>query len=137
MGVGTMIRRRLVLVLLGFIALWPAVTLALQARWDVDPWKLMGFGMYATPARRLEDFTLVVEVRRGERWEQVELASEEGTRFLARRRTWGRLASPEPMLRRLLEASGANAASAELQFTRLNPRTARVTVERERVSVSR
>ena len=30
-------------------ALWPCVQLALVARWDVSPWKLAGWGMYATP----------------------------------------------------------------------------------------
>ena len=42
-----MTRRRLATALLAFVAIWPAVTLWLQARWSVDPWKLMSFGMYA------------------------------------------------------------------------------------------
>ena len=37
--------RKLATALLVFVALWPLVTLWLHARYDVDPWKLMSFGM--------------------------------------------------------------------------------------------
>jgi hypothetical protein len=30
-------------------AVWPAVHIALVQVWDVNPWKLMGWGMYAAP----------------------------------------------------------------------------------------
>lgn len=44
-----MTKRRAVTALLAAIALWPLVQLALVARYDVSPWKLAGWGMYATP----------------------------------------------------------------------------------------
>jgi hypothetical protein len=45
-------RRRLVKALVVAVAVWPVVTLVLEAAFRVDPWKLMSFGMYSVPPRR-------------------------------------------------------------------------------------
>ena len=42
----------LVVVGLGVLTLWPLVHMVLCARYDVSPWKLAGWGMYATPRPR-------------------------------------------------------------------------------------
>jgi hypothetical protein len=42
-------KQRVVHAALVAVVLWPCVQLALVARWDVSPWKLAGWGMYATP----------------------------------------------------------------------------------------
>jgi len=51
-------RRRLVKALVIAVAVWPLVTLGLQAAFRVDPWKLMSFGMYSVPPRRAPDSML-------------------------------------------------------------------------------
>jgi len=46
------VKRRLALALLAFVAAWPLVHRALVARFELDPWKHAGFAMYAAPSRR-------------------------------------------------------------------------------------
>jgi hypothetical protein len=43
------LRRRLVVALLVLLTVWPVVHLWLAFRFQVSPWKLCGWGMYATP----------------------------------------------------------------------------------------
>ncbi len=123
-----MSRRRVASALLAFVALWPFVTLWLQARWDVDPWKLMSFGMYAAPGRRPADVRLAMTVQRGEAWEPVAEAEvpAEAAAFLEWRRTLGRLASPAALGRALLARAGATRARIEVRELRLDAKTARV-----------
>lgn len=89
-----MIRRALLV----FVAVWPAVTLGLQRWWDVDPWKLMSFGMYATPPRRPAELIVRAEVLRNGVWVPVALDAEA---FARDRQALGELASVEPLLRQL------------------------------------
>ncbi len=87
------------------VGLWPIAHYVLVTRLDVNPWKLYGFAMYCTPH--------VVEVelygRQGERIRRIESRTlppeiREGYRaFLLRRWVLGRLHSPEPVARSLLE----------------------------------
>ena len=132
-----MIRRRAALALLVFVALWPVATLVLQAQWGVDPWKLMSFGMYAAPARRLDDLQLSLSVKRGGGWQPLAQAAvaEESARFLRWRRTLGRLASPERLARAMLAATKAEEARVEVQWIRLDATTARVVLDRELLEV--
>ncbi len=51
-------RRQFARGLVGFVAVWPLVTLVLQFTFHVDPWKLMSFGMYSVPPRRPPGLTL-------------------------------------------------------------------------------
>lgn len=121
-------RRRAALALLVFVALWPFVTLWLQASWDVDPWKLMSFGMYTAPGRRLADVQLTMSVLRGDAWEPVaetELAAEVAS-FRKWRRTLGRLAAPTALGRALLARSGVTRARIEVRELRLDAKAARV-----------
>lgn len=125
--------------LLIFIALWPVVTLVLQARWSVDPWKLMGFGMYAAPARRLDDVQLSLSVRRGGTWQAIEatVVADEAARFILWRRSLGQLVSAEALARAMLEATQAEEARVEVQLLRLDARTARVVFDRELLQLAR
>jgi hypothetical protein len=59
------------------------VALLLQLAHDVDPWKLMSFGMYAVPARRPEAIDVAPP--------PADVAA-----FQRARATWGRLAAPPP-----------------------------------------
>jgi hypothetical protein len=43
-------RMKLVVAVLVWITLWPLAQIALVAAYDVDAWKLGGWGMYATPS---------------------------------------------------------------------------------------
>ena len=125
-------RRRAAIALLMFVAGWPAVTLVLQSRWDVDPWKLMSFGMYAAPARRVDDTRLTLEVRCGGRWEQTSLDAE-AAHFLRWRRTLGALISTD-RLAQALAASRPECDGTRITIRRfvLDPKTARVRVDDER-----
>ncbi len=49
---------RLARVLMGMIVIWPAAALVLHRAFDVDPWRLFSFAMYATPPRMGESFGL-------------------------------------------------------------------------------
>ncbi|MCW5889979.1 MAG: hypothetical protein KIT14_05445 [bacterium] len=42
-------KTRVVHAALALLSLWPLAQMGLVARWDVSPWKLAGWGMYATP----------------------------------------------------------------------------------------
>jgi hypothetical protein len=42
-------KERLVAGVVLALALWPAVHLFLVARFEIDPWELMGWGMYSVP----------------------------------------------------------------------------------------
>jgi hypothetical protein len=133
------VNRRAAFGLLAFVALWPAVTLVLQARWSVDPWKLMGFGMYAAPARRLEDVQLFLSVRRGDGWQPIEasVVAEESARFIRWRRSLGRLISADDLARAMLTATKADEARAEVRVRRLDATTARVVFDREVLTLGR
>jgi hypothetical protein len=120
------VRRRVARALLVFVALWPCVTLWLQARFDVDPWKLMSFGMYAAPARRPFDLTLLVSVERDGRWEAAAEPPEAGAAYRRWRRTLGRLASHEALGRAVLAQTGAARARIEVRELRLDAETGRV-----------
>ena len=91
-------KRRLVFAVLGALSLWPVAHHALVASFDMDPWRLLGFSMYATPKRQMK----VLSVEMG--WppevpaEQRALAPEQRTAFDRRlrdlrngRKTLGRL----------------------------------------------
>jgi hypothetical protein len=123
--------------LLGFVALWPVATLVLQLGWSVDPWKLMGFGMYAAPGRRLEDVQLALSVKRDGAWQPLDQTAveEESARFIRSRRTFGRLASPDELGLAMRAATKAESARVEVRWVRLDARTARVVLEREVVEL--
>jgi hypothetical protein len=93
-------------VALALVFVWPLVQMALVRIYDVNPWKLAGWGMYSTPelvpevsiACRTPD-----EVGRYELGTvQPEWAGELDA-FILRRRGLGRLARPDTLGRKLLE----------------------------------
>lgn len=118
-------RRRVARGLLVFVAVWPCVTLWLQARFEVDPWKLMSFGMYAAPGRRPSDLELSLSVEREGRWEPV-AEPPEAVPYRKWRLTLGRLASHRDLGRALLARSGASRARLEVRELRLDTGTGRV-----------
>lgn len=128
-------KRRIVVAFLVAFALWPAVHRALVAGYDVNPWKLAGWAMYARPhfpsrlALRLVEDGRERPVPALDEWEQL-LAAE----FLERRYSVGRLASPdalvEKLLSRLPEADGV-VVEVRTRFFELGSATIRLRVEQE------
>lgn len=86
--------------------LWPLVQLGLVARYDLNPWKLAGWGMYAAPRLRAS-----LDVRgRGRGTSAAEPVGPvsrrvivEADRFLQRWRWLRRLAPPDRLGRLVLE----------------------------------
>ena len=86
--------------------LWPLVHIGLVKRYDVNPWKLAGWGMYSAP--QLPSYMRIVcltpdEVGRYE-LSSVRPALEPAfERFLLMRRDLGRLVEPDAFARALLD----------------------------------
>jgi hypothetical protein len=115
------------------VLVWPLVHLVLVARYEVDPWELFGWAMYAQPAARVQ---VRVDVERdGVRSPLRAMgATRQAIRDYARRRTaLGRLAPPDALAQSVLESrSEAEAVWIVLRRIELDRRTAHlVGVERE------
>lgn len=128
-------KRRLVIAFLIAFAVWPAVHRVLVATWDVNPWKLAGWAMYARPhfPSRLAVYLLEDGEQRPvpglDDWEQV-LAAD----YLDRRYSVGRLASPRALAEHLLARNGAAdgvVVEVRTPFFDLPSATIRQRVERE------
>lgn len=120
-------KRRVVIAFLALFAAWPAAHRALVAAFDVNPWKLGGWAMYARPHFPPELRMYVLrgdaerEIARLTPWEQT-LAGE----LVERRYTIGSLASPDPLARALLERTRGDGVAIELRTRFLDPATARI-----------
>ncbi len=123
-----MLRRRATVTLMVLVALWPVVPLVLQSLWQVDPWKLMAFGMYAVPARRLSDYSVKVAAKQNGRWHAVDAAScqRELDDFLKWHRTFGALVGPERLAEALRVRMHAEVVEVEVARPVLNPATAHI-----------
>ena len=100
-------KTRIVVAGLAALTLWPPVQVAICARWDASPWKLAGWGMYATPRPR----TIGMEVYGGDGGGALEQLTApapalrvEAAAFLERWRWLGGLAHPDAFARLVLEA---------------------------------
>ncbi len=129
-------RRNAVIGVLLFVALWPLAHRAAVARWEIDPWKLSGFAMYATPSLPV----LVAAMGSGPSGSQAvdEAALPAWTRqrldrFRAERLALGRLRDPADVGRALLIAR-PDLASVDVLIQRslLDPRTALIATSVER-----
>ena len=96
-------KRRLVVAFVVAFAIWPALQRVLVQVYDVNPWKMAGWAMYAWPhlppriELRLVEGGREVPVAELDAWEQT-LAAE----FIERRDSVGRLASPDSLAAELL-----------------------------------
>lgn len=120
--------RRLSRALWCVLAGWPGVTLVLQHVYDVDPWKLMSFGMYATPPRRPGDLEVRLSVRRAEGWSEVPATAlaAEVERFRQSKQALGTLAAPHAILSRLIALPDVLEARVQWRAPRLDRRTSQV-----------
>ena len=84
------------------VTLWPLVHIALQARFDLSPWKLAGWGMYSAPRFGLIGMEIFGRVPGSGAWEQLVDPSPElqgiATAFLERHRWLRRLAPAGDLL---------------------------------------
>jgi hypothetical protein len=100
-GSGTLARRSLLLLLVA-AAIWPLIHHMLVLRYDVDPWELFGWSMYAVPAARV---AVAIDLERGDEVEPLRPLGELFARvrvFARRRSALGALASSESLARELL-----------------------------------
>jgi len=126
-------RRALELFLVAF-AIWPLIHFGLVERYEVSPWKLAGWAMYAAPTTQVG--VAVFAVRPGRKPERLAEAAlpapvaAEMARFVDRRRTLGRLASPDSIGRELFARRSDLAWTVVAVETRLLDRDS-ATIERE------
>ncbi|MGH0030210.1 MAG: hypothetical protein ACQGVC_10495 [Myxococcota bacterium] len=96
-------KRNAVVAFLVAFAIWPAVHRVLVATWDVNPWKLAGWAMYARPHF---PGRLVLRLNEGGQERLLrELSPREqalAADFVERRYSAGRLASPDALAEALL-----------------------------------
>ena len=112
------------------VTVWPAVHIALVRIYDVNPWKLAGWGMYSAPQLpvRVEITALTPDEIGRYELRSVQPAFEpELERFLVGRRNLGRLVEPDALARALLEHYPAiDGVEIRVVRTILNTATARI-----------
>jgi len=129
-------RRRLVIAILVLAALWPLAHRVTVLRFDLNPWKLAGFAMYATPAppvlvallypvpggfRSLDRHTLSPSLKR-----QLEI-------FEMERHALGTLRRPDDLGHAVLrERRELSSLIIMVQRMKLDPDTARMTSRHDR-----
>lgn len=125
-------KKRTARILLMFFMVWPLVQFGLTRATDLNPWKLMGMGMYTIPEYRLRGRFL--GIRQGE-LESLPVADRpelgaELNRWVRRRWALGGLTRPDALADRLLtEFPGLDGVQISLERNQINLRTG--IVERE------
>jgi len=130
-------KKRLVLVLLGIVLLWPLVHRALVAEYGLNPWKFFGFAMYCVPVVEPQ-VRLFVDY--GERVEPLDASSPDFARlrlemasFVHQRDLWGRVAEPDRVAAVVFELlTSAKAVEVEVIDPFFDTSSARIEVERLR-----
>jgi len=135
------VKRRAAAALLVFAALWPFAQRVLVARYGIDPWKLAGFAMYATPSLPVLVALFVPEDGRLALVDETALdpaLRAQLDRFRAERLALGRLREPEDLARALLAARPAETGVViSVQRTDLDRHTARIRSQNELFSYDR
>jgi hypothetical protein len=130
-------RRRAVAGVLVALAAWPVFHGALVARYEVDPWKLFGWAMYAVPPIVETDVSVFEKLAPG--WRPLHpgrLDEDERAAlslFLARHRALGVLAKPEAFARAYLSRRPeVSALALEVALTTLDRESARLALRPRR-----
>lgn len=128
-------KTRLVVAALALLTAWPPVHVAICARWDASPWKMAGWGMYATPRPRTIGMEVFGRAADGT-FQQLTSPSPalraEATAFLERWRWLGGLAHPDAFARLVLGARPAwTQLRIELYRSHLDPATGMVELRRD------
>jgi hypothetical protein len=130
------VKRNAVAALLAWVALWPLAQRALVARFEIDPWKLGGFAMYAAPTLPVLVGIFAPEAGRLALLDEATLPAEARARldrFRVERVALGRLREPRDAARAILAARPElHGVVLVVQRTTLDPRTARTRTSSER-----
>lgn len=130
-----MVKRNAALALLAFVALWPLAHRGLVARTGMDPWKLGGFAMYASPTFPVLVGVFVPQEGSLALLEESSLPAEARAvleRFRTQRAALGRLREPTDVARAVLAVrSEIPAVTIVVQRTALDPRSARTVTSRQ------
>jgi nitrate reductase NapE component len=126
------VKRRCVAFLLLLFGLWPLCQHALVRVYGVDPWKLFGWAMYCVPGAMKTLRVVLIDAEGGTQGLDFRAYTPEEQRlvdrFRSHRQALGRLASPEPLARGMLElhpeAAGVFLPVLSLE---LEPESARLT----------
>ena len=118
------------------LTIWPLAHVAICARWDASPWKLAGWGMYATPRPRTIGMEVYGRGTGGDAFEQLTAPTPplraEATAFLERWRWLGGLAHPDAFARLIFEARPDwNRLRIELYRSHLDAATGMVSLRRD------
>lgn len=104
--VETTTKRRLALVVLALLLLWPPVHYALSRAYHLDHWRFSGFAMYTRPTDQpLLEFADTLADRPLDPARLRSALGHDVTRidaFVARRKLWGELARPDALARLIL-----------------------------------
>jgi len=102
---GTDTRKLVVYAALAVLTLWPPVHMMLVKHYQMSPWKLAGWGMYAEPRFGTLGMEVYTRDDGSDRFEQLVAPAPalraDATRFLERRRWLRGLASPDRFARRI------------------------------------
>jgi len=123
------------------LTVWPAVHIALVKRYDVNPWKLAGWGMYSAPQLpSYVQLTCLTPDSVG-RYELGSLQPELEPKlqeFLLLRRHLGRLVEPDELARALLDYYPAiDGVDVTVVEPVLNPRSGMIEERSERYEYRR
>jgi hypothetical protein len=102
--VSTEAKRRAIAIVVAAVALWPAAHFALARHTGFDPWELFGWAMYAVPASRVQvGFERIHPDGSSEPLSTAGPLRRRVQDFARLRATLGSWASPDPIVRELLE----------------------------------
>ena len=129
-------KTRIVVAGLTALAIWPLVHVAICARWDASPWKLAGWGMYATPRPRTIGMEAYGSGSAGAALEQLTTPTPalrtEGAAFLERWRWLGELAEPDAFAQLVFETHPEwSRLRIELYRSHLDAATGMVSLRRD------
>jgi hypothetical protein len=131
------VKARILVVAISAFTLWPLVQMGLVATFDVNPWKLGGWGMYSAPRITPEIEVAISDGTGPFRWltpralQRYKVAPQ-WVRLVRTRRALGRLSPPDPVAEALF-ASDARIVRVRIRISqpRIDLRTAIVEIESE------
>jgi hypothetical protein len=129
------VKARVVVAGLAVLTAWPLVHVAICAYFDASPWKMAGWGMYATPRPRTIGMEVYGRIGDGA-FEQLTAPSPalrvEAAAFLERWRWLGGLAHPDTFSRQVFTAWPAwTRLRIELYQSHLDPETGMAGLRRD------
>ena len=127
-------RKKVLVVLILFLAVWPLVHYALVRSYQISPWKFFGWAMYCRPENRISVFLAErtpTGLRALSRGVYTPPVMAEVRLFQRERQYYGFLASPERVAAALRKDSpGLHGLSVVVENLQLDPKTTRFRSDR-------